>query len=200
MKEKMRHVLGFLGLVEDEYGEYSSNGPARPFSDQPASEAELQWSTPPPSSSSYSLPTASGGPGSVRGPALTRVRTPSISVLDSSDQNPRIRPMSNAGPRTLTPLVQGRDLTVFLPNSYNESRRITDLLRSNRAVLLNVSDVESSVARRLVDFAAGTAYALNARIELLDNCVYLVSPQGTHISPDARERLRVSNYRSLDIA
>jgi FtsZ-interacting cell division protein YlmF len=49
-----------------------------------------------------------------------------------------------------------------------------------------------------VDFAAGTSYALNAKIEPLSNGVYLVSPQGTHISPDMKDRLRASNYRSLD--
>ena len=94
---------------------------------------------------------------------------------------------------------RGRDIAIFFPNSYNESRRITDLLRSNRAVLLNVSEIEPGVGRRLVDFAAGTAYALNAKIEVLVNgTVYLVSPQGTHISPDTKDRLRASNYRSLD--
>ena len=107
--------------------------------------------------------------------------------------------MSGAGARGITPLSQERDIAIFFPNSYNESRRITDLLRSNRAVLLNVSEIEPGVGRRLVDFAAGTAYALNAKIEILVNgTVYLVSPQGTHISPDTKDRLRASNYRSLD--
>jgi FtsZ-interacting cell division protein YlmF len=199
MKEKMRRVLGFLGLVEDEYGEYASTGSARPFSDQPVYEEEPDWSPPAPASTSRAFPTTVSSTGAPRGSSSAPLRTSSISVLDSSGQGPRVRPMTGAGARGITALSQERDIAIFFPNSYNESRRITDLLRSNRAVLLNVSEIEPGVGRRLVDFAAGTAYALNAKIEILVNgTVYLVSPQGTHISPDTKDRLRASNYRSLD--
>jgi FtsZ-interacting cell division protein YlmF len=48
-----------------------------------------------------------------------------------------------------------------------------------------------------VDFASGTAYALNAKMEILEKgSVYLISPQGTHVSAEARERLRATNYQS----
>jgi hypothetical protein len=33
MKERMRKALGFLGLIEDEYGEYGATTPARPFTE-----------------------------------------------------------------------------------------------------------------------------------------------------------------------
>jgi FtsZ-interacting cell division protein YlmF len=65
---------------------------------------------------------------------------------------------------------------------------------------LNITELDPSVGRRLVDFAAGAAYSLGARIEPLAGNVYLISPQGTHISPDTKDRLRASNYRSLDHA
>jgi FtsZ-interacting cell division protein YlmF len=60
-----------------------------------------------------------------------------------------------------------------------------------------VNQVDAGLARRLVDFASGTAYALNAKMEILEKgSVYLVCPHGTHVSPDVRERLRESNYQS----
>jgi len=79
-----------------------------------------------------------------------------------------------------------RDVAIFAPRSYDESRRITDLLRSNRAVVLNVNSVDPNLGRRLVDFASGTAYALNAKIEILGNSLYLMSPQGMHLVPKRR--------------
>lgn len=100
--------------------------------------------------------------------------------------------------RSATPLAPEREPAVFLPNSYNESRRITDLLRSSRAVVLNLTQLDAGVGRRLVDFAAGTAYALNAKIEPLAAGVYLICPQGTHVSADAKDQLRLSDYRSFD--
>jgi cell division inhibitor SepF len=197
MKDKMRRALGFLGLIEDEYGEYTPSGNARPFTDQPALDEELEWTRPAPSSA-RTIPTTNASPvtrvSSNPGPSMPRP-TP-ISVLEPTAQAPRLRPMPS-GVRSVSPFSQDRDVAIFAPTNYNESRRITDLLRSNRAVVLLVSDVDPGVARRLVDFASGTAYALNAKMEILEKgSVYLISPQGTHVSPEARERLRATNYQS----
>ena len=81
--------------------------------------------------------------------------------------------------RGASPFQQERDVAIVAPETYDDSRRITDFLRSNRAVVLSTLDVDPGLARRLVDFTAGTAYALNAKIEMLDSGVYLICPQGT---------------------
>jgi cell division inhibitor SepF len=197
MKDKMRRALGFLGLIEDEYGEYTPTGATRPFTDQPALDEDPEWSRPAPSgartfptTNSTSVSRASSSPGG------SLARTTPISVLEPSAQAPRLRPMPS-GVRSVSPFSQDRDVAIFAPTNYNESRRITDLLRSNRAVVLLVGDVDAGIARRLVDFASGTAYALNAKMEILEKgSVYLISPQGTHVSAEARERLRATNYQS----
>lgn len=200
MKEKFRGFLGFLGLIEDEYGEYGATGPARPFSDEPAGNDEPEWATPAPSAHRQ-FPTSPAGPSPSRAPMAQQNRVSSISVLDSSGQGSRVRPMPIAtAPRGISSFSQERDVAVFVPRSYDESRRITDLLRSNRAVVLNVSNVEPGLGRRLVDFAAGTAYALSAKIEVLGRNVYLVSPQGMHLGPEAKDRLRATDYRDASDA
>jgi cell division inhibitor SepF len=193
MKDKLRGFLGFLGLIEDEYGEYGSTGaaPARPFTESATTEAEPDWNAPP---SARQFPTSATSAAPLR-PA-TNPRTSSISVLDSSGQASRVRPMASA-PRGGSSFSPERDVAIFAPRSYDESRRITDLLRSNRAVVLNVTSVDPNLGRRLVDFASGTAYALNAKIEILGNSLYLMSPQGMHLGPEAKDRLREANYRDL---
>ncbi len=195
MKEKLRGFLGFLGLIEDEYGEYGATGPARPFSDEQAGNEEAERATPS-STGARQFPTTPGGPSTSRTSPASPNRVSSISVLDSSGQVPRVRPMPSPGTaRGVSSFSHERDVAIFVPRSYDESRRITDLLRSNRAVVLNVAGVEPGLGRRLVDFTAGTAYALNAKIEVLDHNVYLVSPQGTHLGTEAKDRLRATNYR-----
>jgi cell division inhibitor SepF len=191
MKDKLRGFLGFLGLIEDEYGEYGSTGaaPARPFTESTTNEVEPEYSTP----SARQFPTSSTSATPMRPQSQ---RPSSISVLDSSGQAARIRPMAGA-PRAGASFSPERDVAIFAPRSYDESRRITDLLRSNRAVVLNVNSVDPSLGRRLVDFASGTAYALNAKIEILGNSLYLMSPQGMHLGPEAKDRLREANYRDL---
>jgi FtsZ-interacting cell division protein YlmF len=197
MKDRMRKALGFLGLIEDEYGEYATSTTPRSFSDQPAMEDENEWTRPTPTGARQ-FPTVASGPASPRSaPSSLPTRNSSISVLESQGQTPRIRPLASNGVRAITPLSQDRDVAIFSPTNYNESRRITDLLRSNRPVVMLVNQVDAGLARRLVDFASGTAYALNAKMEILEKgSVYLVCPHGTHVSPDVRERLRESNYQS----
>jgi len=51
MNEKMRHVLGFLGLVEDDYGDNSASAAARAFADQPTYDSEPEYSQSPVASS-----------------------------------------------------------------------------------------------------------------------------------------------------
>lgn len=193
MKDKLRGFLGFLGLIEDEYGEYGSTGaaPARPFSESATADVEPEWAAPP--TSARQFPTSSTSSAPLR---PTTNRPSSISVLDSSGQAPRVRAMASA-PRGGSSFSAERDVAIFAPRSYDESRRITDLLRSNRAVVLNVTSVDPNLGRRLVDFASGTAYALNAKIEILGNSLYLMSPQGMHLGPEAKDRLREANYRDL---
>jgi len=70
-------------------------------------------------------------------------------------------------------------------------------LRSNRAVVLSTLDVDADLHRRLVDFAAGTVYALDAKMTLLLRGVYLISPKGMHIGPEEKERLRATNFHAL---
>lgn len=194
MKDKLRGFLGFLGLIEDEYGEYGSTGsaPARPFTEPSTAEVEPDWSAP---AGARQFPTSSTNSAPLR--PVSTPRPSSISVLDSSGQASRVRPMASAAPRGGSSFSPERDVAIFAPRSYDESRRITDLLRSNRAVVLNVTSVDPNLGRRLVDFASGTAYALNAKIEILGNSLYLMSPQGMHLGPEAKDRLREANYRDL---
>lgn len=201
MKEKLRGFLGFLGLVEDEYGEYGPSNSPRPFSEQPE-ETEPEW-TPSPAPVARTFPTQPANPSPFRAPAPSSAprRHSSISVLEGANGGSRIRPIANPNAaRAISSFSQDRDIAVVAPGNYDDSRRITDLLRSNRAVVLTTLDVDQGLGRRLVDFTAGTAYALNAKIEMLIRGVYLVSPQGTHVGPEMKERLRATNYRGFDQA
>jgi FtsZ-interacting cell division protein YlmF len=206
MKEKLRGFLGFLGLVEDEYSEYGPSSAPRPFSEQ-SDEFEPEWTaTPTPAARVFPTQPANPSPFRASSAAPTPLTSKSrssapISLNDGQNGVSRVRPIANpnAG-RGMSPFNQERDVAVISPGNYDDSRRITDLLRSNRAVVLTTLDVDQGLARRLVDFTAGTAYALNAKIEMLIRGVYLVSPQGMHLGPEMKERLRAGNYHAYDQA
>lgn len=201
MKEKLRGFLGFLGLVEDDYGDYGPSNAPRPFSEQPE-EFEPEWA-PPPTPVARTFPTQPASPSPLRhaSPQGSPSRGGPISVLEGSNGVSRVRPIANPNaPRTAQSHERERDVAIVSPESYDDSRRITDLLRANRAVVLATLDVDAGLARRLVDFTAGTAYAMNAKIEMLIRGVYLISPPGMHVGPEMKERLRAANYHAYDQA
>lgn len=187
MNERLRGFLGFLGLVEDDYGDYQGAAP-RPFSEQP----EPEWA-PEPSPRPSRVPPA---PRPAAPERVPRARAGgAVSVIDGGAGTPRVRPIANPNPPRRVAAAES-DVAVVAPETYDESRRITDQLRTGRPVVLATPDADPSLARRLVDFAAGTAYALGARIEILARGVYLVVPGGVHVAAETKERLRTTNLRS----
>lgn len=74
-------------------------------------------------------------------------------------------------------------ITTIHPSTYNDARAIGESFRSNTPVIMNLSDMDDSDAKRLVDFAAGLVFGLHGSIERVTNKVFLLSPE--HIEVDA---------------
>ena len=69
------------------------------------------------------------------------------------------------------------------PRTYNEAKEIGEAFRDNVPVIMNLSDMDDTDAKRLVDFAAGLVFGLHGSIERVTNKVFLLSPE--HIEVDA---------------
>lgn len=208
MNEKMRRALGFLGLVEDDYNEYAGTDASRPFSDEVREEPTRSARQSPPARPSSPTPRINPTPAPRTGPAPQRSqpgpsglapRPSALSVLDPSQPTARPRPVAAAsGVRGVVSYASEQDIEIMNPFEFNECQRITDQLRLNRTVILVVTQCGPAVARRLIDFAAGTSYALRATVETLEKgAVYAISPHGSGLSPEARARLVASNYTSV---
>ncbi len=210
MNEKMRKALGFLGLVEDDYNEYTTTEASRPFTEETREEptwAPRQQSAPsrPSAPSPRINPTPaprSGAPMPARpqnsSPSLAP-RSSSLSLLDNGQPVARARPgAAPGGPRGVVSYAAEQDIEIMTPSEFNECQRITDQLRLNRTVILVVTQCGPAVARRLIDFAAGTSYALRATVETLEKgAVYAICPHGASLSPEVRARLVASNFTSV---
>ena len=210
MNEKMRKALGFLGLVEDDYNEYAQREAARPFTEEVREEptwAPRQQSAParPSAPSPRINPTPAprtGAPAPLRAqnpPSNLGARPSSLSLLDNGQPVVRSRPA--LGPSAMRGIVSyagEHEIEIMTPLEFNECQRITDQLRLNRTVILAVTQCGPAVARRLIDFAAGTAYALRATVETLEKgAVYAICPHGASLSPEIRARLVASNYTTV---
>lgn len=67
-------------------------------------------------------------------------------------------------------------LRTIHPRSYNDAKLIGEAIRSGIPVIINVTDMSESEAKRLVDFSAGLAFGLHGSIERVTNKVFLLTP------------------------
>jgi len=81
-------------------------------------------------------------------------------------------------------------ITTIHPRSYNDARRIGEDFRSGTPVIMNLSEMDDSDARRIVDFSAGLAFGLHGSIERVTKGVFLLSPSNVDIGAAARAQLR----------
>lgn len=80
-------------------------------------------------------------------------------------------------------------ITTVHPRSYNEARTIGERYREGIPVIMNLTELDDAAAKRLVDFAAGLAFALRGSIDKVTNRVFLLSPAGVDVSAEDRRKL-----------
>ncbi|WP_298459702.1 cell division protein SepF [uncultured Cellulomonas sp.] len=89
-------------------------------------------------------------------------------------------------PAHAAPETELRRITTVHPRSYNDARKIGEAFREGTPVIMNLSDMDDSDAKRLVDFSAGLIFGLHGAIERVTNKVFLLSP--AHVEVTAEEQ------------
>jgi len=70
------------------------------------------------------------------------------------------------------------------PRFYNEARTVGERYRLGQPVLMNLSDMDESERKRLVDFASGLAFGLHGSIERVTSKVFLLTPANVRVSTE----------------
>ncbi len=88
--------------------------------------------------------------------------------------------------------VQATDLariTTLHPRTYNEARTIGEHFREGTPVIMNLTEMVDSDAKRLVDFSAGLIFGLRGSIERVTNKVFLLSPANVEVTAEDKARI-----------
>lgn len=109
------------------------------------------------------------------------------SVATMPDRRPR--------PATATSGSRAFDrITTIHPRTYNEAKQIGESFRESTPVIMNLSDMDDSDAKRLVDFAAGLVFGLRGTIERVTNKVFLLSPADVTVTAEDKARMAESGF------
>lgn len=166
MSGAMRRIGEYLGLVEDtgrydEYDQYDGD-------DDYTQETQAVATRP------------------VRQPRTREAReTRETRPAPVSDLAERRRP-------TVAPAGSVAELSVIVtlhPSTYNEARTVGEHFRDGTPVIMNLTEMDDSDAKRLVDFAAGLVFATRGTIERVTNKVFLLSPPNVSVTAEDKRRI-----------
>ena len=97
----------------------------------------------------------------------------------------------SAGTGRVVNISSNPQLQVVLvkPDRFENVSEVADLLRDKKAIVLNLESTNKDVARRLVDFLSGCAYALDGKIKKVAISTYIITPYNVDIVGDLVEEL-----------
>ena len=81
------------------------------------------------------------------------------------------------------------------PEKFDDASSIANHLRDKRTVVLNLESANKDIARRLVDFLSGVAYALEGKIKKVAVSTYIITPYNVDIVGDLMDELENSGMR-----
>ncbi|MET7772877.1 cell division protein SepF [Nocardia sp. NPDC005366] len=85
-------------------------------------------------------------------------------------------------------------ITTLRPRDYSEARIIGERFREGNPVIMDLVDLSNADAKRLVDFAAGLAFALRGSFDKVATKVFLLSPADVDVSAEERRRIAETGF------
>jgi len=128
-----------------------------------------------------------------RGPRDFDRPTPRFSALRGSTRGAlamdprRMAELFDAG----SPLSK---ITTLRPKDYSEARTIGEHFRDGTPVIMDLVTMDNADAKRLVDFAAGLAFALRGSFDKVATKVFLLSPADIDVSAEERRRIAEAGF------
>ncbi|MGI6587567.1 MAG: cell division protein SepF [Peptococcia bacterium] len=86
----------------------------------------------------------------------------------------------------VVPFTANKNNKVILlePLSFDDCQLISDHLKGRKIIIINLENMEISLARRIIDFVGGTAYALGGCLQKVGTGTIIATPSNVDISGD----------------
>ncbi|WP_405619051.1 cell division protein SepF [Streptomyces sp. NBC_01511] len=201
MAGAMRKMAVYLGLVEDDGYDGRGFDPDDDFEPEPEPEREHRRHQPVHQVERDEPVRVVQPP-----PQRERERQP-VSVAAESGRPARIAPVASITPERpnleknapviMPKVVSEREpyrITTLHPRTYNEARTIGEHFREGTPVIMNLTEMDDTDAKRLVDFAAGLVFGLHGSIERVTQKVFLLSPANVDVTAEDKARIAEGGF------
>ena len=113
-----------------------------------------------------------------------RRRTPAFNFSSEETERPAAPERSSGFAGNVVSMSGKQEVVLFHPANFNDTSTAADHLRSKKAVIVNMENVDKAMARRVVDFLSGCAYALDGKVRRIATDTYLFCPQSMDVMGD----------------
>ncbi|KDR61492.1 cell division protein SepF [Streptomyces wadayamensis] len=189
----------YLGLVEDDGYDGPGFDPDDEFEPEPEPERDRRRHAP-------AHQEQAEEPVRAPQPPAQREREP-VPLPAESGRPARIAPVASITPERqsleknapviMPKVVSEREpyrITTLHPRTYNEARTIGEHFREGTPVIMNLTEMDDTDAKRLVDFAAGLVFGLHGSIERVTQKVFLLSPANVDVTAEDKARIAEGGF------
>lgn len=85
-------------------------------------------------------------------------------------------------------------ITTVHPRTYNDARTIGEQFRAGTPVIMNLTEMADSDAKRLVDFSAGLVFGQRGSIDRVTSRVFLLSPPDIQVTAEDKARIAENGF------
>ena len=145
------------------------------FEDRASEEEAPEREAPTP----YNSSTKSAAQQNTRPPVRRRMdEQPPQNAPRRADES-KVVPMN---PQSTSAANSGMRMVVYQPQSYDDTQRIIDDLKSGRPIIANLEDLNVEIAQRVLDFLSGAVYGVDGSIRKISRGIFLLAPAHVDIS------------------
>lgn len=112
---------------------------------------------------------------------------------DTYEPAKRVPMRSERQPVPMRSASHGLEVSIMKPKTFEDSKDICDMLKEERAIIINLEGIENEQAQRMMDFMSGAIYSLDAKIHQISGYVFCISPAKVDISGDYINMISESN-------
>ncbi|WP_377272079.1 cell division protein SepF [Peterkaempfera sp. SMS 1(5)a] len=195
MAGAMRKMAVYLGLVEDETYDGQGYDPDDDYDADPeplrGARTEEVPRQQPVAAAAHAAPHAAPAAQAVP------IRQEPARMAPVSSITPERRHVEKSAPVIMPKVVNEREpyrITTLHPRTYNEARTIGEHFRDGTPVIMNLTEMDDTDAKRLVDFAAGLVFGLHGSIERVTQKVFLLSPANVDVTAEDKARIAEGGF------
>jgi len=112
-----------------------------------------------------------------------------VSRVSTTYDQPQTIPYSRGNKVVNINATAQLQVVLVKPNKFENATEIADHLKDKRTVVINLEQTNKEIARRLLDFLSGVAYAFQGKIQKVANSTFLITPYNVGIMGDIIDEL-----------